>query len=211
MSLAERDLRALVGGADEAEVDGHGLGSAQAAHHALLEDPQELRLEVHRHLGDLVQEQRPAVGFFEQSHLLGGRTREGAAGVAEELRLDQVLGKRRAVDLDPGGGPAPALLVQRVGEELLAGAALADDEDVGVSVRDGRDGFQHTLDPRRAAENLRVGDLLDESTLEVSVLAEELPVFERVLEEIQELVRVERLLEDVKRAGVLRRLHRFAH
>src|SRR5262249_52904603 len=43
------------------------------------------------------------------------------------------------------------------------------------------------------------------------VLADQLPVLERVLEEPEELVRLEWLLEDVKRAGALRGLHRLAH
>ena len=211
MAIAERDVRALVGRADQAEIDGHGFRGAEATHHPLLEDPQELRLEVHRHLGDLVEEERPAVGFLEQPDLFGGRARERAPRVAEELRFDQVLGQRRAVDLDPRAVSPVALLVERVREELLAGAALAHDEHIGVGVRHRRDRLQHALDTRRAAEDFGVGDLVAEPAFEVGVLADQLPVLERVLEEAQELVRLERLLEDVKRAGTLRGFHRLAY
>ena len=211
MALAQGGVRALVGRADQAEVDGHRLRGAEAAHHPLFEHAQELRLKIHGHLGDLVEQQRAAVGFLEQSDLFGGRARERAARVPEELGLDQILGKRRAVDLDPRAASPVALLVERVGQELLAGAALADDEHVGVGVRHRGHGFEHTLDARRASEDLRVGDLVDEPALEVRVLAEQLSMLERVLEQAEELVRLERLLEDVKRAGALRGFHRLAH
>jgi hypothetical protein len=101
--------------------------------------------------------------------------------------------------------------VERVGEQLLAGTALADDEHVGVGIRHRRDRLEHALNARRAPEDLRVGRLIHEPALEVRVLAEQLPPLERVLEEHEELVRLEWLLEDVKRAGALGRFHRLAH
>src|SRR5262249_57833144 len=130
MAFAERALGALVGRANQPEVDGYGLGGAEAAHHPLLEDAQELRLQVHRHLGDLVEEERASVGLLEEPNLFGGRAGERASRVAEQLRLDQILRQRRAVDLDPRAVSPVTLLVERVADELLARAALADDEHV---------------------------------------------------------------------------------
>ena len=53
---------------------------------------------------------------------------ERAAHVAEELRLEQRLGDRAAVDRHERPRRAPAVRVDRPRDELLAGAALADDE-----------------------------------------------------------------------------------
>ena len=53
--------------ADEADVDPERARLADAPDLAVLEGAQELRLERERHLGDLVEEQRPAVGRLEQA------------------------------------------------------------------------------------------------------------------------------------------------
>ena len=66
-----------------------------------------------------------------------GGAGEGALLVAEQLRLDQILGDRRAVDLDERALGARTPVVQGVGDELLAGAVLALDEHVGVARRHG--------------------------------------------------------------------------
>src|SRR5712692_6682202 len=210
-ALLERSLRAPVRGGDQAEVHGRGLRAAQPAHDALLEDAQELGLEVHRHLDDLVEQERAAVGLFQEAGLVGGGAGEGALRVAEELRLDEIPGQRRAVDLDPRPLAARAALVQRVRDQLLAGAALADDQHVGVGLGDRRHRLHHAPHPGRLPEDLAVGDLLDEPAAEVGVLGGEPAMLEGVLDEAEQLVGIERLLEDVERAGALRRLHRLAH
>src|SRR5207253_922983 len=63
---------------------------------------------------------------------LGARAGEGAALVTEQLGLEELARERRAVDGDEGLSRARTTGVNRLGDELLAGAALADDEDAGV-------------------------------------------------------------------------------
>src|SRR5437867_2030926 len=196
---------------EQAEVHGDGLGAADAPHHALLEHAQQLGLEVGRHLGDLVEQERALVRLLEQPHLLHRRARERALGVAEELRLDEILGQRRAVDLDERPLAAARALVQGVGDQLLAGAALAEDQHVGVGVGHGSDRLQHALDAGGGAENLAVGRLVGEPPPQLRVLDDELAVLERVLDESHHLVGIERLLEHVEGPGALGRLHRLAH
>src|SRR2546426_9293558 len=48
-----------------------------------------------RHLDQLVEEQRAAVGGFEQPGLVAHRAREGALAVAEHLGLEQRSEERR--------------------------------------------------------------------------------------------------------------------
>jgi hypothetical protein len=64
------------------------------------------------------------------------RAGEGAALVAEELALHQVLGDGGAVDLDEGPSLRGGVLVQGARDELLARAALARDEHRGGRVGD---------------------------------------------------------------------------
>ncbi len=67
---------------------------------AFLQHAQQLGLQERRHLADLVQHQRAAGRQFEQADAVGGGAGERALLVAEELRLDEILRQRRAVDLD---------------------------------------------------------------------------------------------------------------
>jgi len=59
--------------------------------------------------------------------------------VAEELALEELAGKGRAVDLDERFPAANAALVESAGDALLADAALAADEDRNVGLRDAVD------------------------------------------------------------------------
>jgi hypothetical protein len=72
-----------VGRREHAHVDADGLGRADAPDLAFLEHAQELGLHERRHLADLVEEDRPAVGLFEEPAPVGGRAREGAAHMPE--------------------------------------------------------------------------------------------------------------------------------
>ena len=151
------------------------------------------------------------MSLFHEPDLLGRRAGERALGVAEELRLDQIFRKGGAVDLDPRPiGPA-APLVERVRDQLLAGAALTDDQHARVRVGDGRHRFEHALDRRRAAEDLAVGHLLHEAAAQVRVLGDELPMLDRAFHEPDDLVGVERFFEHVEGAGVLGGFHRLAY
>jgi hypothetical protein len=129
--------------------------AAQPPHLAVLQHAEELGLQVHRHLGDLVEQHRALVGFLEETGLVGGGAGEGALHVAEELGLDEVLGERGAVDLDVGSGGARALGVQRIGRQLLAGAALADDEHVGVRAGHRLQQIEHPAHRRRSRPGAR--------------------------------------------------------
>ena len=91
----------------------------------ILERAQQLRLQVERQLANLVEEQRAALGALERARVLGVRAGEGAALVAEELALDQVGGHRAAVEDDERAARARAHVVDRVREDVLAGAGLA--------------------------------------------------------------------------------------
>jgi len=50
-----------------------------------LEHPQQLRLQVHRDVGDLVEKQGAAVGELEAADAVGLRVGEGAFHMAEQL------------------------------------------------------------------------------------------------------------------------------
>ena len=61
----------------------------------LLQDAQHLGLGLEAHVADLVEEERAAVGQLELAAPPRDRAGEGAALVAEQLGLDQLLRDRR--------------------------------------------------------------------------------------------------------------------
>ena len=77
------------------------LAAAEARDLALLQHAQQLGLQLERHVGDLVEQQRAALGDCSNlpARLLGGAG-EGAALVAEQLALEQLARDRRAVERD---------------------------------------------------------------------------------------------------------------
>ena len=96
---------------------------------AFLEDPQELRLCRGRHLGNLVEEQHAAGRQFDLTRLVLVRAGERAALEAEELRLQQLLGKSGAVDGDERTAPARRHAVHVSCDHFLAGPGFAVDAD----------------------------------------------------------------------------------
>jgi hypothetical protein len=95
-----------VGRRDQAHVGLLDLGRADPHEGAGLEHAQQLHLQVERHLGDLVEEQRAAVGALEEAQVLPVGAGEAALLVAEDLAFDQVRRDRAAVDREerPGCG-----------------------------------------------------------------------------------------------------------
>ena len=73
---------------------------------ALLQHAQELRLRGQAHLADLVEEQHAARRQLDLPGLGLLRAGERAALVAEQLRLEQLLGQRGAVQRDERPGLA---------------------------------------------------------------------------------------------------------
>ena len=77
---------------------------------------------------------------------------EGAALVAEQLRLDQRRRHGAAVDDDERLGRAPAGQVQRLGDALLAGAGLALHQHGGVAAGERGEARGERADRGRAAD-----------------------------------------------------------
>ena len=96
---------------------------------ALLEHAKEPRLRLHRHVADLVEEERAALGLLEAAGRAGIGAGEGALLMTEQLGFDEVARNRGHVDGDEGALPPLAVIVQRPGDELLAGARFAGDHD----------------------------------------------------------------------------------
>jgi len=118
----------LVEDADDAHVDGDLRMGAQTAHALFLDDAQQLGLQAKGHGVEFVEEQGAAVGLFEQAGLVRG-VGVGPLDGTEQDAFQQVLGDGGAVDRDERMPGAAAGRVDGLGEQFLAGAALAPDHD----------------------------------------------------------------------------------
>ena len=83
---------------EDAHVDRNLPLGADRTHRLFLDDSQQLDLHVQGKLGDLVQEQRAALGGLKQPVLVCSGAREAALAMSEELAFHQFRRNGPAVD-----------------------------------------------------------------------------------------------------------------
>ena len=125
-----------VRGGDDADIDRHRLGAADAVDDALLDRAQQFGLQADVHLGDFVEQQRAAGRFLELADAAGDRAGEGALLVAEQFGLQQMFGDRRAINRNERPLGAGRARVDVARQHFLAGTGLAGDHDGGIRARD---------------------------------------------------------------------------
>ena len=201
-AFTQRGIQVDIGRADEAEVDVHDAIAANRPVLALLQNAQELGLEIRRHLADLVEQQRAPLGHLEEAFLVQRRARERALLVAEELRLDQIFGDRRAVDLDERPLRPLAVVVDGVGDQFLARAVLALDEDVRLARRDALDELEQILHLLALADDVVEPVPIVQPLFQLLVLVEERLLLDGLLELVEQAFGVDRLLQEIERAGL---------
>ncbi len=97
-ALLHARIEVVVRRGNDAHIHRNRFGRTDRTHDPLLQRPQQFRLQGQRHVADLVEEQGAADRRLKQSLVGADRTGERTLGVAEQFRLEQVLGHRRAVD-----------------------------------------------------------------------------------------------------------------
>jgi hypothetical protein len=122
----------LVGRRDNAHVDLNGAGAAQALELLFLKYAEKLGLQFQRKISDFIQKQRTPVSQLEAACGLGHRSRKGASFMTEEFALQQVTGKRRAIESHKTVLAPRASLVDRSCDHLFAGTGFALNQNRGV-------------------------------------------------------------------------------
>src|SRR6202034_2287394 len=87
---------------DETHIHGDRLTRAEPHNLLLLQNTQQLHLQIQRHIANLVEEERAAVGRFEPAGTGLVRSGKRSGLVSEQLRLHQLLAEGPAVDGDEG-------------------------------------------------------------------------------------------------------------
>ena len=151
----DRLLEILVGRRNQAHVGLDRLGAADALELALLQHAQQLDLRREVDVADLIEKQRAALREFEAPFLARLGAGERPLLVAEEFRLDQAVGQRRAADLDERLLGAQRAVVDRVGDQFLARARFAADQRGGVGAGHLRDLLEDLPHRTAAADQVR--------------------------------------------------------
>ena len=112
---------------------------SDALHFLVLQNAQQLGLRGQRHIADLIQEQRAAVGVLEQPGLVVGGAGEGALDVAEQFAFKQRLHHGRAVQHHVAARRCRAQAVQRLRHQILAGPGLAGNQHGAIMRRHAAD------------------------------------------------------------------------
>ena len=112
---------------DHPDIDFRRVRVADAFEFPLLQHAQQLHLQRAAHRAHLVEEQRALVRLFEAPLTVADGAGERAANVAKELRFEQRLGNRTAVQRDEALHAARAVLMNRPCDDFLAAPCLARD------------------------------------------------------------------------------------
>src|SRR2546427_4718968 len=126
---AHLSVEADIGGGDDPRGHADRPRAAERLDLSFLQCTQELRLRGERQVDDLIEEKASALCQLELPLLALMRSRERALLIAEELRLDQGVRDRAAVDSDERLVASGTQLMDRASNELLASAGLALDEN----------------------------------------------------------------------------------
>jgi hypothetical protein len=132
-----------------------GFAKSQRARAPRSQDAEKLGLLAKGDVGDLIKKQRAAVGQLKAADAIGARISERSLDVAEDLALEGAFRKAAGIDGNERPGGAGRGSVEKLGDDLLAGAVLAGDEHVGIGGADLGDQLEDGLHRRRAGNELR--------------------------------------------------------
>ena len=204
-SLLHRLLQIDVRGRDDADIDLDDFHAAEAHELALLHHAQQLGLRLERNVADLVEEDAALVGEVEEPLLRIHRSGERALHVAEERRFQQVGRQVAGVHRHERAILPLRVRVNGAGDELFAGAALALNEDRRSARRRLNDQVEHAPHRRAAPDDVvEVAVLLLDVLPQRAVFVDQAAALERVLDDDEHFVVLERLGDVVERAALHR-------
>ena len=169
LALRHQGRQIAIGRSHHPHVELELSPAADPHHHPILQHPQQLGLHRQRQLADLIQKQCSAIGLLESARLGSHRAGEGAALVAEKLRLEQTLGDGRAIDFDKGLVGARAGMMDRAGKELLAGSGVTQQQHGEIAASQSPGIGEALLQGRRIAQDAEIGQFRAEPLTQVAI------------------------------------------
>ena len=191
--------KVLVGGGDQPDVDLPLAYRAQAAKALFLQYLEQLGLHTRIDIADFVEEDRAAIGDFEDTRLARGCPGEGALLMTEQLGFQEVRRQPRAIQIDEGLVGAWAVKMQPLRQQALAGAGLPQNENRTVAAHHLVDLLGQRANGRALAEQ-RVDPLALLAGHHDPLLALQPPVVQQALEDGVQRGHLDRLGEKLLRA-----------
>ena len=137
------------------DIDAPLFDRADPPHRAIFQHAQQLGLQRTGQFADFVDEQRAAVGHFEQSRLGGHGPGKGPLFVAEQFAFQQRFRQCGTINDHQRLVGSRTLAVQCASNQFLAGAAFALNQDRFVGRAGAIDQSKHFLHRGRLADNFR--------------------------------------------------------
>ena len=173
--LTERALphqlgQILVGGGQNAHVHRAVFLPADGEDALAFHRCEDLGLQLQRHVPNLIQEQRAAVGQFKKALFsLGGGVGKGIGRIAEELGFQKLLGDGRAVDHQEGAVAPAAEAVNVFRQHGLAGTGFTQQQDGQLAGRASLAAFEHRLHLRGVGEETAVSGAVGRALVAVKI------------------------------------------
>ena len=162
-------LEALMRRGEDPHIDGDSAPAAELLDLTFLQHAKQLRLQHERNVAHFVEEDRATARQLEFSR--PGLDAGGHAALdAEELRLQQRLRQRGAVDGHEWLVFPRRIAVDEPRHHLLAGSRFAPNENVGLTGSDACYEVNHALHLERVSDHQPIGVLTQHPLLEVAVL-----------------------------------------
>src|SRR5207248_2306466 len=179
-ALARELGKIAIGGRDDAHVHLDGALGPDRINLAFLQGAQKLDLHVEPQLADLIEEEGAAVGFLKLSEMFVARPGERPLLMTEEDAFDQVFGYRAAIERDERFAGALGTALNGAGNELLADARFAFDQDGDSGLRRALAQANHLAHREALANEIGEAQLVLLLLLEPRDLARQRAQFERV-------------------------------
>ena len=154
-AIGDRSAEILVGGRNDADVDGFHLAAADADDRPVFEHAEQFDLHVETHVADFVEEERPALGRFKMADAAGMGAGKAALFMPEKFGFDQFAGDRAAVDRGESLAGADAFVVNGAGDEFLARTRRAAEHHRSVRAGDAADHLAQPTCGRARADDQR--------------------------------------------------------
>ena len=197
-ALIDQLLQIHLAGRQYPYIQRNGVIGAEGLYLSVLQHPQQLDLQRHRHALYLVEKEGAPVcpGNLAYPALLGPG--EGAGLEAEQLALHHGFGHGAAVDGDEGLGGAHRMVVQEAGDQLLAAPRFSHDQHVGGGILDVGEELAQPLDGRMGAEQAGSRPALGlQFAAQLPVLQHQAPLVTGSAHHLQQLLSTKRLLDEI--------------
>ena len=119
--------------------------------------PQQAGLQIKRHVANLVEKKRAALGLLKAPTPHSLRAGKGAALMAEQFTLQQIFWNGSRVDCNKRATRPARVLMQRFGNQLFTGARFASNHDGDIALAQAPNRPEHVLHGRCLAEHFWSG------------------------------------------------------